>query len=113
MRFVWIVRLSFLISLCVLLAYGVWLVRRQNGLLGCCVSLTTVLTIFAETVAYVVQNCGIILFLSRGLPLFSYGGLSLCQTMFLLGLPLSTQRMGGLELEMSPKVGEKRVSGLS
>ncbi len=32
--------------------YGVWLVRRQNGVLGWCVSLTTVLTIFAGGEAF-------------------------------------------------------------
>ncbi len=93
----WIAFTLVLAALAVLLVRGLLITRRQSGLLGWCVSLTAVLTLTFETVMYLVQNCGIILFNAHGLPLFSYGGLYLCQTMLLIGMLLSTRRMGKLE----------------
>ncbi len=99
----WIAFTLILAALAVLLVRGLLITRRQSGLLGWCVSLTAVLTLTFETIMYLIQNCGIILFNARGLPLFSYGGLYLCQTMLLIGMLLSTRRMGKLEPGTSPE----------
>ncbi len=93
----WIASALILAALAVLLVRGLLITRRQSGLLGWCVSLTAVLTLTFETVMYLICNCGILLFGAHGLPLFSYGGLYLCQTMFLIGMLLSARRMGKLE----------------
>ncbi len=98
----WIAFMLVLAALAVLLKRGLLITCRQSGLLGWCVSLTAVLTLTFETVMYLIQNCGIILFQAHGLPLFSYGGLYLCQTMLLIGMLLSTRRMGKLEPGTSP-----------
>ena len=86
-----------------LLAWGLRLARRQNGLLARCLCLCIMLTFAAETALYVLANCGIIVLLPQGLPLLSYGGLFRVQTMFLLGLVLSAQRSGALERGLQPR----------
>ena len=88
--------------LLVLLARGLRLARRQSGVLAKAVSWAVMLTFACQTVTYVLQNFGIILFAAYGLPLFSYGGVYLCQTMLLFGLLLSTKRTGQLENGAKP-----------
>ncbi len=93
----WIAFALVIAALVLLLARGLRIVKRQTGLLGWCVSLTAVLVLSTEVLVYVIQNFGITAYSTTGLPLLSYGGVYLCQTMFIIGLLLSTQRMGDAE----------------
>lgn len=85
-----------------LLVWGFRIAYRQIGLLARSVCMGVMATFALQTLMYVLQNCGIILIDSYGLPLLSYGGMYLCQTMLLLGLLLSAQRSGQLESGLAP-----------
>ena len=99
----------FLLGLEVLfLLWGFRLARRQTGLLARSVCMGVMLTFALQTALYVLQNFGFILFSAYGLPLLSYGGNYLFQSMFLLGVLLSAQRTGRLESGLAPRVS--RVS---
>ena len=84
------------------LLWGFRLARRQTGLLARSVCMGVMATFALQTAMYVLQNFGFILFSSYGLPLLSYGGNYLCQSMFLLGILLSAQRTGQLESGPAP-----------
>ena len=84
------------------LLWGFRLARRQTGLLARSVCMGVMMTFALQTALYVLQNFGFILFSSYGLPLLSYGGNYLCQSMFLLGVLLSAQRTGQLESGPAP-----------
>lgn len=84
------------------LVWGFRLARRQTGLLARSVCMGVMMTFALQTAMYVLQNFGFILFSSYGLPLLSYGGNYLFQTMFLLGVLLSAQRSGQLESGPAP-----------
>ena len=84
------------------LVWGFRLARRQTGLLARSVCMGVMMTFALQTALYVLQNFGFILFSSYGLPLLSYGGNYLCQSMFLLGVLLSAQRTGQLESGPAP-----------
>ncbi|WP_346704275.1 permease prefix domain 1-containing protein [uncultured Agathobaculum sp.] len=86
-----------------LLLWGFRIARKQTGLLARSVCMGVMVTFALQTLMYVLQNCGIILIDSYGLPLLSYGGIYLCQTMLLLGLLLSAQRSGQLESGLAPQ----------
>lgn len=104
----WIAFALVLTVLLVLLARGFQLAHRQGGVLAKMMSWAIMLTFACQTMAYVLQNFGIILFAAYGLPLFSYGGLYLCQTMLLFGLLLSTRRTGQIESGARPvRIGRK------
>ena len=90
------------------LLWGFRLARRQTGLLARSVCMGVMLTFALQTALYVLQNFGFILFSAYGLPLLSYGGNYLFQSMFLLGVLLSAQRTGRLESGLAPRVS--RVS---
>lgn len=94
------------LMLCVevlLLLWGFRIAWRQTGLLARSVCMGVMLTFALQTLMYVLQNCGIILIAAYGLPLLSFGGMYLCQTMLLLGLLLSAQRSGQLESGLAPQ----------
>ena len=94
-----------------LLAWGFRIARRQNGLLARSVCMGVMFTFALQAALYVLQNCGIIVFASHGLPLLSYGGIYLCQTMLLLGLLLSAQRSGGLERAEQQRPALRKTAG--
>lgn len=96
-RWGWAAALLILAAVVLLLVWGFRIARRQTGLLARSVCMGVMVTFALETFMYVLQNCGIILLADYGLPLLSYGGVYLCQTMLLLGLLLSAQRSGQLE----------------
>lgn len=98
----WVVVLLILAAAVLLLVWGFRIARRQTGLLARSVCMGVMVTFALQTFLYVLQNCGIILIASYGLPLLSYGGMYLCQTMLLLGLLLSAQRSGQLESGLAP-----------
>lgn len=98
----WVVVLLILAAAVLLLVWGFRIARRQTGLLARSVCMGVMVTFALQTLMYVLQNCGIILIASYGLPLLSYGGMYLCQTMLLLGLLLSAQRSGQLESGLAP-----------
>lgn len=99
----WVVVLLILAAAVLLLVWGFRIARRQTGLLARSVCMGVMVTFALQTLMYVLQNCGIILIASYGLPLLSYGGMYLCQTMLLLGLLLSAQRSGQLESGLAPR----------
>lgn len=99
----WAVVFLILASAVLLLVWGFRIARRQTGLLARSVCIGVMTTFALQTLMYVLQNCGIILITSYGLPLLSYGGNYLCQTMLLLGLLLSAQRSGQLESGLAPQ----------
>lgn len=99
----WAVVLLILAAVVLLLVWGFRIARRQTGLLARSVCIGVMATFALQTLMYVLQNCGIILIASYGLPLLSYGGNYLCQTMLLLGLLLSAQRSGQLESGLAPQ----------
>lgn len=99
----WAVVLLILAAAVLLLVWGFRIARRQTGLLARSVCMGVMATFALQTLMYVLQNCGIILIASYGLPLLSYGGMYLCQTMLLLGLLLSAQRSGQLECGLAPQ----------
>ena len=99
----WVVVLLILAAAVLLLVWGFRIARRQTGLLARSVCMGVMVTFALQTLMYVLQNCGIILIASYGLPLLSYGGMYLCQTMLLLGLLLSAQRSGQLESGTAPR----------
>ena len=104
----WIAFALVLTVVLALLARGFQLAHRQGGVLAKMMSWAIMLTFACQTMAYVLQNFGIILFAAYGLPLFSYGGLYLCQTMLLFGLLLSTRRTGQIESGAKPvRIGRK------
>ena len=86
------------------LLWGFRVARRQTGLLARSVCMGVMLTFVLQTALYVLQNFGFMLVAAYGLPLLSYGGRYLCQTMFLLGVLLSAQRTGQLESGPAPCV---------
>lgn len=86
------------------LVWGFRVARRQTGLLARSVCMGVMLTFVLQTALYVLQNFGFMLLSAYGLPLLSYGGRYLCQTMFLLGVLLSAQRTGQLESGPAPCV---------
>ena len=90
------------------LLWGFRLARRQTGLLARSVCMGVMLTFALQTALYVLQNFGFMLLSAYGLPLLSYGGNYLFQSMFLLGVLLSAQRTGRLESGLAPRVS--RVS---
>ena len=98
----WVVVLLILAAAVLLLVWGFRIARRQTGLLARSVCMGVMVTFALQTLMYVLQNCGIILIAAYGLPLLSYGGMYLCQTMLLLGLMLSAQRSGQLESGLVP-----------
>ena len=99
----WAAVLLILAAAVLLLVWGFRIARRQTGLLARSVCMGVMATFALQTLMYVLQNCGIILIASYGLPLLSYGGNYLCQTMLLLGLLLSAQRSGQLESGLAPQ----------
>ena len=99
----WAVVFLILAAAVLLLIWGFRIARRQTGLLARSVCIGVMATFALQTLMYVLQNCGIILIASYGLPLLSYGGNYLCQTMLLLGLLLSAQRSGQLESGLAPQ----------
>lgn len=99
----WAVVLLILAAVVLFLLWGFRIARRQTGLLARSVCMGVMATFALQTLMYVLQNCGIILIASYGLPLLSYGGNYLCQTMLLLGLLLSAQRSGQLESGLAPQ----------
>lgn len=99
----WAVVLLILAAAVLLLVWGFRIARRQTGLLARSVCMGVMVTFALQTLMYVLQNCGIILIAAYGLPLLSYGGMYLCQTMLLLGLLLSAQRSGQLESGLAPQ----------
>ena len=99
----WVVVLLILAAVVLLLVWGFRIARRQTGLLARSVCMGVMVTFALQTLMYVLQNCGIILIAAYGLPLLSYGGMYLCQTMLLLGLMLSAQRSGQLESGLAPQ----------
>lgn len=99
----WAAVLLILAAAVLLLVWGFRIARRQTGLLARSVCMGVMATFALQTLLYVLQNCGIILIASYGLPLLSYGGMYLCQTMLLLGLMLSAQRSGRLESGLAPQ----------
>ena len=86
------------------LLWGFRLARRQTGLLARSVYMGVMLTFALQTALYVLQNFGFMLLSAYGLPLLSYGGNYLFQSMFLLGVLLSAQRTGRLESGLAPRV---------
>lgn len=84
------------------LLWGFRLARRQTGLLARGVCMGVMLTFALQAALYVLQNSGFMLVAAYGLPLLSYGGNYLFQTMFLLGVLLSAQRSGQLESGPAP-----------
>lgn len=90
------------------LHWGFRFARRQTGLLARSVCMGVMLTFALQTALYVLQNFGFMLLSAYGLPLLSYGGNYLFQSMFLLGVLLSAQRTGRLESGLAPRVS--RVS---
>ena len=84
------------------LLWGFRLARRQTGLLARGVCMGVMLTFALQAALYVLQNSGFMLVAAFGLPLLSYGGNYLFQTMFLLGVLLSAQRTGQLESGPAP-----------
>lgn len=98
----WAAVLLILAAAVLLLVWGFRIARKQTGLLARSVCMGVMVTFALQTIMYVLQNCGIILIASYGLPLLSYGGTYLCQTMLLLGLLLSAQRSGQLESGLAP-----------
>lgn len=99
----WAVVLLILAAAVLLLVWGFRIARRQTGLLARGVCMGVMVTFALQTLMYVLQNCGIILIAAYGLPLLSFGGMYLCQTMLLLGLMLSAQRSGQLESGLAPQ----------
>ena len=99
----WVVGRGRLAAAVLLLVWGFRIARRQTGLLARSVCMGVMVTFALQTLMYVLQNCGIILIAAYGLPLLSYGGMYLCQTMLLLGLMLSAQRSGQLESGLAPQ----------
>lgn len=99
----WAAVLLILAAAVLLPVWGFRIARRQTGLLARSVCMGVMATFALQTLMYVLQNCGIILIASYGLPLLSYGGNYLCQTMLLLGLLLSAQRSGQLESGLAPQ----------
>ena len=99
----WAAVLLILAAVVLLLLWGFRIARKQTGLLARSVCMGVMVTFALQTLMYVLQNCGIILIASYGLPLLSYGGMYLCQTMLLLGLLLSAQRSGQLESGLAPQ----------
>ena len=99
----WAAVLLILAAVVLLLVWGFRIARRQTGLLARSVCMGVMVTFALQTLMYVLQNCGIILIAAYGLPLLSYGGMYLCQTMLLLGLMLSAQRSGQLESGLAPQ----------
>lgn len=86
------------------LLWGFRLARRQTGLLARSVCMGVMLTFALQTALYLLQNFGFMLLSAYGLPLLSYGGNYLFQSMFLLGVLLSAQRTGRLESGLAPRV---------
>ena len=84
------------------LLWGFRLARRQTGLLARGVCMGVMLIFALQAALYVLQNSGFMLVAAYGLPLLSYGGNYLFQTMFLLGVLLSAQRTGQLESGLAP-----------
>lgn len=84
------------------LLWGFRLARRQTGLLARGVCMGVMLIFALQAALYVLQNSGFMLVAAYGLPLLSYGGNYLCQSMFLLGILLSAQRTGQLESGLAP-----------
>ena len=84
------------------LLWGFRLARRQTGLLARGVCMGVMLIFALQAALYVLQNSGFMLVAAYGLPLLSYGGNYLFQTMFLLGVLLSAQRTGQLESGLVP-----------
>lgn len=107
----WTAVFLLLAAVLLLLAWGFRIARRQNGLLARSVCMGVMLTFALQAALYVLQNCGIIVFASHGLPLLSYGGIYLCQTMLLLGLLLSAQRSGGLERAEQQRPALRETAG--
>lgn len=99
----WAAVLLILAAAVLLLVWGFRIARKQTGLLARSVCMGVMVTFALQTLMYVLQNCGVILIASYGLPLLSYGGIYLCQTMLLLGLLLSAQRSGQLESGLAPQ----------
>ncbi|HIX90826.1 MAG TPA: FtsW/RodA/SpoVE family cell cycle protein [Candidatus Agathobaculum pullicola] len=99
----WAAVLLILAAVVLLLLWGFHIARRQTSLLARSVCMGVMVTFALQTLMYVLQNCGIILIAAYGLPLLSYGGMYLCQTMLLLGLMLSAQRSGQLESGLAPQ----------
>lgn len=99
----WAVVLLILAAAVLLLVWGFRIAWRQTGLLARGVCMGVMVTFALQTLMYVLQNCGIILIAAYGLPLLSFGGMYLCQTMLLLGLMLSAQRSGQLESGLAPQ----------
>lgn len=99
----WAVALLILAAVVLLLVWGFRIAWRQTGLLARSVCMGVMVTFALQTLMYVLQNCGIILIAAYGLPLLSFGGMYLCQTMLLLGLMLSAQRSGQLESGLAPQ----------
>lgn len=102
LRWGWLAFALIVGALAVLLVRGLRIARRQNGLLARTVCDTVIWTLALQTAAYVLQNLGFIAFMAYGLPLFSYGGTYLWQTMLLLGALLSACRTGRLETGSAP-----------
>lgn len=98
----WAAVLLILAAAVLLLVRGFRLAWRQTGLLARSVCMGVMVTFALQTLQYVLQNFGFILFSAYGLPLLSYGGAYLCQTMLLLGVLLSAQRCGALEAGAPP-----------
>ncbi|MCI5704036.1 permease prefix domain 1-containing protein [Agathobaculum sp.] len=107
-RWGWLAFALVLGALLVLLVRGLTLAHRQSGLLARYVSFAVVLTLAGQTTAYVIQNLGFMAVAAYGLPLLSFGGTYLCQTMLLLGVLLSAHRTGKLQTGENPLI--QRVS---
>lgn len=101
-RWGWLAFALVLGALLVLLVRGLTLARKQGGLLARYVSFAVVLTLAGQTLGYVLQNLGFMAVAAYGLPLLSYGGTYLCQTMLLLGALLSAHRTGRLQSGEKP-----------
>lgn len=93
------------------LVWGLRIARRQTGLLARSVCMGVMLTFILQTALYMLQNLGFILVAAYGLPLLSYGGRYLFQTMFLLGILLSAQRTGQFESGPEPCVSRTSEVG--
>ena len=103
LRWGWLAVFAVLLPLLILFGRGLLLAGRQSGQLAWLVSHAVVLTLAAQTLIYLLVDLGLIgNAFTTGLPLLSYGGAYLCQTMLLLGVLLSAQRCGALEAGAPP-----------
>ncbi|MGI6180578.1 MAG: permease prefix domain 1-containing protein [Agathobaculum sp.] len=103
LRWGWLAVLAVLLPLLILFGRGLLQAGRQSGQLAWLVSHAVVLTLAAQTLIYLFVDLGLIgNAFATGLPLLSYGGAYLCQTMLLLGVLLSAQRCGALEAGAPP-----------